>query len=59
MAKCSSCGKGPLFGQSRSFSMRASKRRFDINIQTTTVTVNGQTRKIKVCSRCLRTMAKG
>lgn len=58
MAKCMTCGKGPLFGQSRSFSMRATKRRFDVNVQTTTITVNGQTRRIKVCSRCLRTMAK-
>ena len=51
MAKCMTCGKGPLFGQSRSFSMRATKRRFDVNVQTTTITVNGQTRRIKVCSR--------
>ena len=34
MAKvCNSCGKGPAFGQSRSHSMRATKRRFEPNLQ--------------------------
>ena len=34
MAKvCHSCGKGPAFGQSRSHSMVATKRRFDPNLQ--------------------------
>jgi len=30
---CHSCGKGPAFGQSRSHSMVATKRRFDPNLQ--------------------------
>ena len=35
MAKvCHSCGKGPAFGQSRSHSMVATKRRFDPNLLT-------------------------
>ena len=40
MAKvCHSCGKGPAFGQSRSHSMVATKRRFDPNLQKVRILV--------------------
>ena len=43
MAKvCHSCGKGPAFGQSRSHSMVATKRRFDPNLQKVRITEGGR-----------------
>ena len=55
MAKvCSVCGKGPGFGQSRSHSMVATKRRFNPNLQRVRVLVNGAAKRVYVCTRCLK-----
>jgi large subunit ribosomal protein L28 len=55
MAKvCISCKKGPAFGQSRSHSMVATKRRFDPNLQKIRVLVNGTPRREYVCTRCIK-----
>jgi len=55
MAKvCHSCGKGPSFGQSRSHSMVATKRRFDPNLQRVKVVVGGTPMRAYVCTRCLK-----
>ena len=55
MAKvCHSCGKGPAFGNSRSHSMVATKRRFDPNLQHVRIIVDGQPQAAYVCTRCLK-----
>ena len=55
MAKvCNSCGKGPAFGQSRSHSMRATKRRFNPNLQHIRVFLQGRAQRAYVCTRCLK-----
>ena len=51
---CVSCGKGPAFGQSRSHSMVATKRRFNANLQKVRITVGGAPRRAYVCTRCLK-----
>jgi len=51
---CSVCGKGPAFGNNRSHSMVATKRRFNPNLQKVRVMVNGVARRAYVCTRCLR-----
>ena len=43
---CHSCGKRPAFGQSRSHSMVATKRRFDVNIQKKTYFVPSLKRNV-------------
>ncbi|MCD6725926.1 MAG: 50S ribosomal protein L28 [Solirubrobacteraceae bacterium] len=55
MAKvCVSCGKGPSFGQSRSHSMVATKRRFNANLQKIRI-LNGVTPvRAYVCTRCIK-----
>ena len=61
MAKvCVSCGRGPSFGQSRSHSMVATKRRFDPNLQKIRIvfpskggTGQSQSREY-VCTRCIK-----
>jgi large subunit ribosomal protein L28 len=58
MAKCEVCGKGPQFGQSVSHSKKATKRQFQPNLQRVRVEVDGQVRRMVVCTRCLRTLNK-
>jgi large subunit ribosomal protein L28 len=58
MAKCEVCGKGPQFGNNVSHSMRHTKRRWNVNVQRMTVTVNGVERKQYVCAQCIKTMRK-
>jgi large subunit ribosomal protein L28 len=55
MAKvCHSCGKKPGFGQSRSHSMVATKRRFDPNLQKVRIQEGGAIKRAYVCTRCLK-----
>ena len=51
---CSSCGKGPVSGNSRSHSMVATKRRFDPNLQKVRIDDRGTPRRVYVCTRCLK-----
>jgi large subunit ribosomal protein L28 len=55
MAKiCHSCGKKPAFGNSRSHSMVATRRRFDPNLQRVRIDDHGTPRRVYVCTRCLK-----
>jgi len=38
--------------------MKATNRYWKPNIQKVTVTIDGQRRKMQICTRCLRTMNK-
>ena len=51
---CEVCGKKPSFGMSISHSHVRSKRRWSPNIQRVRAIVNGSTRRIDVCTRCLK-----
>ncbi|MGH3103646.1 MAG: 50S ribosomal protein L28 [Gaiellaceae bacterium] len=51
---CAVCGKGPSFGNSRSHSMVATKRRFNPNLQRVRVMLAGTARRAYVCTRCLK-----
>ena len=51
---CAVCGKGPSFGNNRSHSMVATKRRFEPNLQRVRILVNGTPRRSYVCTRCLK-----
>ncbi len=58
MAKCERCGKKPQFGQNRPFSLKATKRRFNVNVQQVTILEKGRRRTMTLCTRCLRTYSK-
>ncbi len=58
MAKCDVCGKGPAFGHNVSHSKRATNRMFRANIQPKRVLVDGQMKRIYICTRCLRTLSR-
>jgi len=51
---CVSCGKKPGFGNHRSHSMVATKRRFDPNLQRVRVLLKGVPTRAYVCTRCLK-----
>ena len=55
MAKlCAICGKKPAFGNSRSHSMVATRRRFEPNLQRVRVELGGKATRAYVCTRCLK-----
>ena len=55
MAKvCHSCGKKPAFGNSRSHSMVATRRRFNPNLQKVRIQEGHGTLRVYVCTRCLK-----
>lgn len=58
MAKCENCGKSPMFGNARSFSMRATRRKFLPNIQRVRVMEKGQYVRKNLCTKCIKTLAK-
>jgi len=51
---CHTCGKGPSFGNSRSHSMIATRRRFDANLQKVRIVEGGSRKRVNVCTRCLK-----
>jgi len=58
MAKCQVCGKGRQFGHNVSHAKNRTNRSWSPNVQKMTVTIDGKTQKVKICTRCLRTLNK-
>ncbi|MSQ31716.1 MAG: 50S ribosomal protein L28 [Dehalococcoidia bacterium] len=58
MAKCDVCGKGTGFGRNVSHSNIHTSRTVKANVQRAALVVNGKTKQMNVCTRCLRTRAK-
>ncbi len=56
--QCAICGKRPVSGNNVSHSKVRTKRRFLPNLQAATITIDGRRVKARVCTRCLRTLAK-
>lgn len=55
MAKrCEICGKGPVVGRQVSHAHNVSPRRFEPNLQVVKAIIDGAVKRIRVCTRCLR-----
>ena len=55
MAKhCEICKKSPVVGRQHSHANNVSARRFEPKLQTVRATVGGGTKRIRVCTRGLR-----
>ncbi len=54
MACCEICGKGASTGHQISHSDKKSKRQWKPNLQKVTVRKNGNTRKLLVCTKCIK-----
>ena len=55
---CAVSGRGPLSGNKRSHSMRATRRKWNVNLQKVRVIVDGKPQTIRVSARALRTLKK-
>lgn len=51
---CEICGKGPAFGHNVSHANNKTKKRWNPNLQSVKVMRNGQSKKMNVCTRCIR-----
>ncbi len=55
---CAISGKGPLTGNKRSHSLRATRRKWNVNLQKVNVMVDGKPQKLRISARALRTLKK-
>lgn len=51
---CDMCGKGPQFGNNISHAHNVTKRRWSVNLRTVRAIVNGASKRVRVCTTCLR-----
>ncbi|HXJ30689.1 MAG TPA: 50S ribosomal protein L28 [Gemmatimonadales bacterium] len=51
---CDVCGKGPQVGNNVSHANNKTKRRWYPNLQRVRALVDGKTRRLRVCTRCLK-----
>lgn len=51
---CDICGKKPMFGNNVSHAHNVTKRRFNPNLQSVRALVNGSVKRLKVCTRCIK-----
>jgi large subunit ribosomal protein L28 len=55
MAKqCDICGKGTVHGQQVSHAHNVTKRTWEPNLQRVRAWMDGRTRTVRACTRCLR-----
>lgn len=52
--RCEICGKGPQSGNNVSHANNKTRRRWLPNLQKVRGVVNGATRSMKVCTRCIK-----
>ena len=53
---CAVTGKKALSGNRRSHSMRASRRKWNVNLQKVNVMVDGKPQRIRISARALKTL---
>ena len=51
---CDICGKGPQFGNNISHAHNVTKRRWNVNLRPVRAKVHGATKRLRVCTSCLR-----
>jgi large subunit ribosomal protein L28 len=47
-----------MYGHNVSHSNRKTNRRFNLNLQQRRLMIDGEMKRVKICTRCLRTMVK-
>lgn len=55
---CQATGKGPMSGNKRSHSLRATRRRWNVNLQKYTFEQDGKKVTMRLSARAIRTMNK-
>jgi large subunit ribosomal protein L28 len=54
---CDICGKGVQHGQNVSHAHNVTKRRWEVNLQPVRAVVQGKPKRLRVCTRCIRSGA--
>ena len=52
---CEVCGKGPQFGNNISHAHNVTRRRWNVNLQAVRAVVKGASKRIRVCTSCIKT----
>ncbi|MBI5178944.1 MAG: 50S ribosomal protein L28 [Nitrospinae bacterium] len=52
--ECEICGKRPMYGHNISHAHNVTNRRFNPNLQVVKAVMNGVVKKIRACTRCIR-----
>lgn len=55
---CPITGKKPMYGNNRSHSLRATRRRWNVNLQKATIMVDGKKTTVRISTSALRTLRK-
>ncbi len=55
---CEVCGRGRGTGHQVSFSNKKMNRTYEVNLQETTIEVDGKPKKVKACTRCIKKAKK-
>lgn len=53
---CQITGKKALSGNKRSHSLRATRRKWNVNLQTVKVVIDGKPQKVRMSARALKTL---
>jgi large subunit ribosomal protein L28 len=51
---CEICGKKPVFGNTISHAHNVARRRWNVNLRPVRAQIKGATKRIRVCTSCLR-----
>ena len=55
---CPLTGKGPLSGNARSHSLRATRRKWNVNLQPVKVEIDGRVCRVKLSTKAIKTLRK-
>lgn len=53
---CTVTGKKAMSGNRRSHSLRATRRKWNVNLQKATIMVDGKPQKVRISARALKTL---
>ena len=51
---CHFCGKTPMTGRNVSHAHNVTNRKWHLNVQSVRAVVGGSTKRVRACSRCMR-----
>lgn len=57
-SRCDVCRRSAQYGHTVSHSNRKANRRFLVNVQRRRMVINGATKHVNICTRCMRTLVK-
>jgi large subunit ribosomal protein L28 len=55
---CEVCGREKMTGHKVSHSNRKANRTWDLNLQQTTMVIDGKEKKVKACTKCIKKAKK-